>query len=329
MFLSEPPGSFYYSYPGRVALFPCEAVRTDDSDNQQVIDPVLFRNSRSMDIYFPPPRHRAWANHEGNVVGIEVNPTTLVDSGSTYQCVIMENNRTSQRTTLYVGDGRPFPVTVDMIDQRLYSLSLVWNPAPAPADAPVQGYTVLVTEPDTEPDGRRFQVLLEGNDTEADLLHLVPGTRYSIVVFARNAHGEGRRSEEMITSTVRPEPPFPPTNVDATASVGNSSSSITVTWTLSQIDPEVMTPVDRYVIFYGQGTRSELRNITTADNTTTRHTVPDIFQGGTYSVGVAAVNSGGVSMITYHSQEISREIYTTKISGTTKIDIHASLLTTV
>lgn len=107
MFLSEPPGSFYYSYPGRVALFPCEAVRTDDSDNQQVVDPVLFRNSRSMDIYFPPPRHRAWANHEGNVVGIEVNPTTLVDSGSTYQCVIMENNRTSQRTTLYVGGESP------------------------------------------------------------------------------------------------------------------------------------------------------------------------------------------------------------------------------
>ena len=88
-------------------LFPCEAVRTDDSDNQQVIDPVLFRNSHSMDIYFPPPRHRAWANHEGNVVGIEVNPTTLVDSGSTYQCVIMENNRTSKRTTLYVGGEFP------------------------------------------------------------------------------------------------------------------------------------------------------------------------------------------------------------------------------
>ena len=48
-------------------------------------------------------------------------------------------------------------------------------------------------------------MLLEGNDTEADLLHLVPAMRYSIVVFARNAHGEGRRSEEMITSTVRPE----------------------------------------------------------------------------------------------------------------------------
>ena len=48
-------------------------------------------------------------------------------------------------------------------------------------------------------------MLLESNDTEADLLHLVPGTRYSIAVLARNAHGEGRRSEELIVFTVRPE----------------------------------------------------------------------------------------------------------------------------
>ena len=59
-----------------------------------------------------------------------------------------------------------------------------------------------------------------------------------------------------------------------------------------------MMPVDRYAIFYGKGTRSELQSITTVDNITTHLTIPDIFQGGTYSVGVAAVNSGGVGMIT-------------------------------
>ena len=79
---------------------------TDDNDNQQVIDATLYRNQRVMDIYFPPPRHRAWANHEGRVIGIEVNPTELEDSGTTYQCAIMRNNRTllrSRRSRLFVG----------------------------------------------------------------------------------------------------------------------------------------------------------------------------------------------------------------------------------
>ena len=104
-FLSEPP-EYQYSYPDRVTLFPCEAVMTDDNDNQQAIGTTLYRNQRFMDMYFPPPRHRAWANHEGMVIGIEVNPTKLEDSGSTYQCVIMRNNRTllrSRRTRLFVG----------------------------------------------------------------------------------------------------------------------------------------------------------------------------------------------------------------------------------
>ena len=46
---------------------------------------------------------------------------------------------------------------------------------------------------------------LEGNDTTVDLLHLTPGRRYSVVVFARNAYGQGARSEQLDAYTVRSE----------------------------------------------------------------------------------------------------------------------------
>ena len=76
---------------------------------------------------------------------------------------------------------------------------------------------------------------------------------------------------------------------------------------LSQIEPEVMTPVERYIIFYGLS-RNSLQNISTADNTTTNRIITDIRQGGNYSVGVAAMNSGGISIITY-SQTIGMKFY--------------------
>ena len=76
---------------------------------------------------------------------------------------------------------------------------------------------------------------------------------------------------------------------------------------LSQIEPEVMTPVERYIIFYGLS-RNSLQNTSTADNTTTNLIVTDIRQGGTYSVGVAAMNSGGISIITY-SQNIGTKLH--------------------
>ena len=98
-------------------------------------------------------------------------------------------------------DGRPFAVTVEQVDQSLYSLTLRWSPAPVPNDAPVLGYTVLVTEQS----GRSFEVTLEGNDTTVDLLHLTPGRRYGVVVFARNAYGQGVRSEQLDAYTVRSE----------------------------------------------------------------------------------------------------------------------------
>ena len=63
-----------------------------------------------------------------------------------------------------------------------------------------------------------------------------------------------------------------------------------------------MAPVERYIIFYGLSMNS-LQNISTPDNTTTRFTITDIRRGGNYSVGVAAMNSGGISIITY-SQNI-------------------------
>ena len=68
-----------------------------------------------------------------------------------------------------------------------------------------------------------------------------------------------------------------------------------------------MAPVERYIIFYGLS-RNSLQNTSTADNTTTNLIVTDIRQGGTYLVGVAAMNSGGISIITY-SQNIGTELY--------------------
>ena len=98
-------------------------------------------------------------------------------------------------------DGRPLAVTVEQLEQSLYSLTLRWSPAPVPSDAPVLGYTVLVREQG----GRSFEVVLEGNDTTVDLLRLTPGRRYGMVVFARNAYRQGVQSEELGAYTVRSE----------------------------------------------------------------------------------------------------------------------------
>ena len=98
-------------------------------------------------------------------------------------------------------DGRPLAVTVEQLEQSLYSLTLRWSPAPVPSDAPVLGYTVLVREQG----GRSFEVVLEGNDTTVDLLRLTPGRRYGVVVFARNAYGQGVQLEELGAYTVRSE----------------------------------------------------------------------------------------------------------------------------
>ena len=48
-------------------------------------------------------------------------------------------------------------------------------------------------------------MVLEGNDTTVDLLRLTPGRRYGVVVFARNAYGQGVQSEELGAYTVRSE----------------------------------------------------------------------------------------------------------------------------
>ena len=68
-----------------------------------------------------------------------------------------------------------------------------------------------------------------------------------------------------------------------------------------------MAPVERYIIFYGLS-RNSFQNISTPDNITTRFTITDIRRGGTYLVGVAAMNSGGISIITY-SQNIGMTLY--------------------
>ena len=71
---------------------------------------------------------------------------------------------------------------------------------------------------------------------------------------------------------------------------------------LSNIDPVIMTPVTHYIVFYG--TSEPLLNVTTSNNRTNTVTIGNLKQGGNYTVGVAAVNSGGLSETTFFARKI-------------------------
>ena len=71
------------------------------------------------------------------------------------------------------------------------------------------------------------------------------------------------------------------------------------------IDPEVMTPLTNYVIYYG--TEDPLSFVELVPNgTVSGHTVYGITVGGNLSVGVAAQNSAGRSQVAYLPHSVGK-----------------------
>ena len=69
-----------------------------------------------------------------------------------------------------------------------------------------------------------------------------------------------------------------------------------------------MTPVDKYLVFFGTASSvDELQMEETSNNLTSVFTIADITQGGSYTVGVAAVNSAGRSPVTSFPRGIGTE----------------------
>ena len=75
----------------------------------------------------------------------------------------------------------------------------------------------------------------------------------------------------------------------------------------SVIEPDIMTPVESYVVFYGENS-SPLLNVTTS-STTTKYNISGLTVGGNYTVGVAALNSAGTSEITYITHILCKFYY--------------------
>lgn len=64
-----------------------------------------------------------------------------------------------------------------------------------------------------------------------------------------------------------------------------------------------MTPVERYVVFYG--VKEPYHRLTTANHRIGTATIGSLKEGGNYSVGVAAVNSAGRGSITFAKEKLS------------------------
>ncbi len=87
-------------------MFQCIAARRDGEGTETIIDAVIYKNSESINKFYPPSRHQAWANEDHKVIGIIVGPTKEEDTGNTYHCEIHRGDEVivqSVQTTLYVG----------------------------------------------------------------------------------------------------------------------------------------------------------------------------------------------------------------------------------
>ena len=76
------------------------------------------------------------------------------------------------------------------------------------------------------------------------------------------------------------------------------------------LDPEVMTPLTSYTIYYGpEGPGEELSySVVVADGTVSEYTVTDLRIAGDIRVGVAAVNSAGSSPVTYYQYSVGTSL---------------------
>ena len=72
------------------------------------------------------------------------------------------------------------------------------------------------------------------------------------------------------------------------------------------IDPEAMTPLMSYVIYYGTEDSREVlsSSVVVPDGAVSEFTVSGITVGGNVSVGVAAVNSAGSSQVAYYEHHV-------------------------
>ena len=85
----------------------------------------------------------------------------------------------------------------------------------------------------------------------------------------------------------------------------------------SPIDPEVMTPLMSYIIYYGPpGTSSggEERALSEVvpvaeGGVVSGYTVTGVTVGGEVKVGVAAVNSAGASQVAYYQHTVGERIF--------------------
>ena len=83
----------------------------------------------------------------------------------------------------------------------------------------------------------------------------------------------------------------------------------------SQIDPEVMTPLTSYIIYYGRKTEdldlllSEVVQVSDGRREeVSEYTMTGVIMGGEVKVGVAAVNSAGASHVAYYQHTVGKSL---------------------
>lgn len=107
VYFKTEPEPYYYSYPGRITLIQCVAVRVTNAGDEIPIDAFLYRNSERINTLpsLAPDRHQAYLKDRA-VAGIVITSTEYEDAGSKYYCEVESNGGgvvRSRETELLVG----------------------------------------------------------------------------------------------------------------------------------------------------------------------------------------------------------------------------------
>lgn len=93
MFLSSDilpvsfPSPYYYLLPETLVVIPCLAQQVDLNGSLHTLNATFFRNSSTINVYYPPAFHFVSVDQEENVVGLGVSAAAQ-DNHTLYHCQV-------------------------------------------------------------------------------------------------------------------------------------------------------------------------------------------------------------------------------------------------
>jgi cysteine-rich repeat protein len=174
-------------------------------------------------------------------------------------------------------------------------VSLTWTAPGDTGGVALTGYTI-----DWTGGAGGTQTTADATTTAATIAGLTNGTAYTFTIYAVNARGPGAASNAL-AATPMSFPPGAPTLVDAMSALG-TPGAITVAFTAPTNTGS--TPITGYVLIATNVT-SSAQTSTQLGSTATSGTITGLLGGSSYTVAVAAINTGGQGALSNSSMPIA------------------------